>query len=142
VLHETPLEGLASADSSSAGVFPNGLFLVRVQRAQYRWHAQKPFYAIRFEVLELSGLTGHTINGRTMNRARPKDLPIRLNAESYRQLCREVLRRDGWRCQNCGSRENLQIHHNEFAVDPAMVPSRTLLPFVPDVTHRYIDERR
>jgi hypothetical protein len=58
------IEGLASADSSSAGVFPDGLFLVRVQRAQYRWHAQKPFYAIRFEVLEPSGLSGHQISGR------------------------------------------------------------------------------
>jgi hypothetical protein len=58
------IEGLGNADSSSADVFPDGLFLVRVERAQYRWHPQKPFYALRLEVLEPSGLTGHTINGR------------------------------------------------------------------------------
>src|SRR2546422_10843402 len=29
---------------------PDGLFLVRVERAQYRWHAQKPYYLLRFVV--------------------------------------------------------------------------------------------
>jgi hypothetical protein len=29
-----------------------GLFLVRVDRAHYRWHPQKPFVEIRFVVLE------------------------------------------------------------------------------------------
>ena len=57
-------EGLGNADSSFAGVFPDGLFLVRVARAQYRWHAQKPCYALRLEVLEPSGLAGHLISGR------------------------------------------------------------------------------
>jgi len=31
---------------------PDGLYLVHVQRAQYRWHAQKPLYAVQFSVLE------------------------------------------------------------------------------------------
>jgi hypothetical protein len=31
---------------------PDGLFLVRVDRAQYRWHKQKPYYEIRFAVLK------------------------------------------------------------------------------------------
>jgi hypothetical protein len=30
----------------------DGLFLVRVDRASYRWHAQKPFLALQFVVLE------------------------------------------------------------------------------------------
>jgi hypothetical protein len=30
----------------------DGLFLVRVDKATYRWHAQKPFLALRFVVLE------------------------------------------------------------------------------------------
>ncbi len=30
----------------------DGLFLVRVERASYRWHPQKPFLAVRFVVLE------------------------------------------------------------------------------------------
>jgi 5-methylcytosine-specific restriction endonuclease McrA len=36
---------------------------------------------------------------------------LRLESEAYRQLCREVLERDGWQCQSCGQMENLQIHH-------------------------------
>ena len=58
------IEGLGNADQSSAGVFPDGLFLVRVERAQYRWHAQKPYYAIRLEVLEPKELAGHLISRR------------------------------------------------------------------------------
>src|SRR5438477_6746173 len=33
--------------------------------------------------------------------------------EFYTQLRTEVLRRDGWRCQSCGSRTSLQAHHIE-----------------------------
>jgi hypothetical protein len=58
------IEGLGNADQSSAGVFPDGLFLARVQRAQYRWHAQKPYYALCLEVLEPKELAGHLISGR------------------------------------------------------------------------------
>jgi hypothetical protein len=58
------IEGLGNADSSSAGVFPDGLLLVRVERLQYRWHAQKPFYALRLEVLEPVAFAGHRISGR------------------------------------------------------------------------------
>jgi 5-methylcytosine-specific restriction endonuclease McrA len=36
---------------------------------------------------------------------------VKLESEAYRQLCHEVLERDGWRCQSCGSIEGLQIHH-------------------------------
>ncbi len=36
---------------------------------------------------------------------------LRLNPESYRRLCRKVLERDGWRCQLCGRRSDLQVHH-------------------------------
>jgi 5-methylcytosine-specific restriction endonuclease McrA len=36
---------------------------------------------------------------------------LRLDPEAYRLLCREVLERDGWRCQSCGRMEDLQVHH-------------------------------
>ncbi len=43
---------------------PDGLYLVRVHRAQYRWHAQKPFYAVQFAVLEPKSFAGSLISGR------------------------------------------------------------------------------
>jgi 5-methylcytosine-specific restriction endonuclease McrA len=49
-----------------------------------------------------------------MNRIRPKRLRLRLNPEPYEQLRKQVLRRDGWKCQICGSRQNLQVHHKQL----------------------------
>ena len=49
-----------------------------------------------------------------MNTVRPKHPRLGLPPQSYEQLCREVLQRDGWRCQSCGSLNNLQIHHKKF----------------------------
>jgi 5-methylcytosine-specific restriction endonuclease McrA len=48
-----------------------------------------------------------------MNRIRPKQARLRLDAESYEQLCQEVLQRDNWRCQACGTTLNLQVHHQQ-----------------------------
>jgi 5-methylcytosine-specific restriction endonuclease McrA len=39
---------------------------------------------------------------------------LRLDVTSYRELQRQVLERDGWRCQVCGNMQNLQIHHLRF----------------------------
>ena len=36
---------------------------------------------------------------------------IKLGKMVYRRLMKRVLERDGWRCQKCGSLENLQVHH-------------------------------
>jgi len=58
------IAGLHDADQSRAGEIPDGLFLVRVERAQHRWHAHKPYYVLRFAVLEPERLAGHTIVGR------------------------------------------------------------------------------
>ncbi len=41
-----------------------GLFLVRVERAFYRWHAHKPFFTLRFAVIEPAEHSGQTIAGR------------------------------------------------------------------------------
>jgi 5-methylcytosine-specific restriction endonuclease McrA len=49
-----------------------------------------------------------------MKRIRPKTQRVRLAPDAYRQLCRQVLERDHWRCQNCGAMINLQVHHLEF----------------------------
>ena len=44
----------------------------------------------------------------------PKSTPLRLDPPSYESLRQQVLRRDGWRCQACGTMSNLEIHHQEF----------------------------
>jgi ATP-dependent DNA helicase RecQ len=49
-----------------------------------------------------------------MTRATPKHPRLRLSPESYEQLRDQVLRRDGWRCQSCGTMSNLEIHHQVF----------------------------
>ena len=41
-----------------------GIFLVRVERAFYRYHPQKPFFALRFAILEPQEFAGKTISGR------------------------------------------------------------------------------
>ncbi len=41
-----------------------GIFLVRVERAFYRWHPQKPFFALRLAVLEPKEHASLTISGR------------------------------------------------------------------------------
>ena len=43
---------------------PEGLFLVRVERVSYRYHRQKPFFALRFAILEPEELAGKTLSGR------------------------------------------------------------------------------
>ena len=58
------IAGLHDADQSRAGEIPDGLFLVRVERAQHRWHAHKPYYVLRFAVLEPEQLAGCSIMGR------------------------------------------------------------------------------
>ncbi len=37
-------ESLRPADVSAIHSVPDGIFLVRVDRAQYRWHKQKPIW--------------------------------------------------------------------------------------------------
>jgi 5-methylcytosine-specific restriction endonuclease McrA len=49
-----------------------------------------------------------------MNNIRPKQPQLRLEPEAYEELRQQVLRRDGWRCQSCGSMSNLEVHHKDF----------------------------
>ena len=46
-----------------------------------------------------------------MKSAVPRHPRLRLDRESYHALCQQVLERDGWRCQRCGSSRGLQVHH-------------------------------
>jgi 5-methylcytosine-specific restriction endonuclease McrA len=44
----------------------------------------------------------------------PKRKRLRLEPDSYKQLCQQIMKRDGWKCQNCGSSQNLQVHHQQL----------------------------
>ena len=58
------ISGLNQATASPTDGLPDGLVLVRVERAQHRWHGQKRFYALIFSVLEPKPLAGTRFNGR------------------------------------------------------------------------------
>jgi len=45
---------------------------------------------------------------------RPRAAGLRLDSLSYEGLRQQILRRDGWRCQSCGTMSNLEVHHREF----------------------------
>ena len=56
--------GLAAIARDSGPEIPDGLFLVKVAGAQFRWHAHKPFYLLRLLVIEPRALAGQSIVGR------------------------------------------------------------------------------
>jgi hypothetical protein len=58
------LPGLSATAAESRPALPDGLFLGRVESAQHRWHAQKPFYVFRFSVIEPRQFAGSPIIGR------------------------------------------------------------------------------
>ena len=41
----------------------------------------------------------------------PKKPRIELAPDAYEKLRQQVLKRDNWRCQKCGSMQNLEVHH-------------------------------
>ncbi len=41
-----------------------GIFLVRVERASYRYHPQKPFFVLHFAILQPEEYAGRTFSGR------------------------------------------------------------------------------
>jgi hypothetical protein len=61
-------ESLRPEDRSAIDSVPDGLFLVRVVR--YHWRTAKPYYEIRFAVLEPKHLAGCLLTGRLYCTAR------------------------------------------------------------------------
>src|ERR1700682_195684 len=63
---ETMKRHIPGLDSNQRGVGNKleGLFLVRVERARYRWHPQKPFVELRFVVLEPKPFEARLFSGR------------------------------------------------------------------------------
>jgi 5-methylcytosine-specific restriction endonuclease McrA len=80
-----------------------------------------------------------------MNALRRKSARLRLDSESYRELHRQVLERDGWRCQACGSMQHLQVHHLKLRshsggyVEPNLI---TLCANCHEQVHRKAKQRR
>jgi hypothetical protein len=51
-------------ETVSSNDVPDGIFMVRVDKAEYRWDAQKPFYILRLSILEPKQMAGRTFSGR------------------------------------------------------------------------------
>ena len=49
-----------------------------------------------------------------MSQSLEKETPRRLDKIAYKELRLEVLRRDSWRCQFCGSMNNLEVHQQTY----------------------------
>ena len=58
------IQGLRETAQPRPDAVPDGVFLVRVDRAQYRWHPAKPFYFLRLSVIEPRELAGRVVSGR------------------------------------------------------------------------------
>jgi hypothetical protein len=58
------IQGLSETTEPCLDAVADGVFLVRVDRAQYHWHAAKPFYVLHLAILEPRDLAGRLISGR------------------------------------------------------------------------------
>ena len=56
--------GLRAAHRCASGRVPDGVFLVRVQRVQFRREAPKPYYTVALAVLEPRRFSGHLLSSR------------------------------------------------------------------------------
>jgi hypothetical protein len=58
------IAGLHAADRCAADQIPDGLFLVRVRKVQFRRQAQKPCFTLTLTVLEPRRFSDHLISSR------------------------------------------------------------------------------
>jgi hypothetical protein len=58
------ITGLHDADRCGVGQIPDGVFLVRVQRAKFQRQAQKPYYTLTLSILEPARFAGQGISSR------------------------------------------------------------------------------
>ncbi len=57
------IPGLHQQAQNGDGIL-EGIFLVRVERASYRYHPQKPFFALHFAILQPEEHAGRSFSGR------------------------------------------------------------------------------
>jgi len=65
---------------------------------------------------------------------------IRLGADAYHRLHQEILKRDGWRCQSCGSLSAVEVHHRRFRSHQGEDAKHNLITLC-SKCHREIHER-
>jgi len=58
------IAGLHAADRCGANQIPEGVFLVRVKRAKFTRHVQKPYYTLTLAILEPARFAEHVISSR------------------------------------------------------------------------------
>lgn len=58
------ITGLHSADRSAVDLTPDGVFLVRVQRVQFRRYVPKPYYIVDLSVVEPRRFAGNVLSSR------------------------------------------------------------------------------
>jgi hypothetical protein len=58
------IAGLRAADTSNPNGIPDGIFLVRVMRMQFRKYAPKPYYSLALSILEPKRFAGNSISSR------------------------------------------------------------------------------
>src|SRR5438045_5218757 len=58
------ITGLHAADRGADDHIPDGVFLVRVQRVQFRRQGPKPYYALSLAILEPSRFSGRTLSSQ------------------------------------------------------------------------------
>jgi hypothetical protein len=57
------IPGLHREDHKGEDIL-EGIFLARVERAFYRWHPQRPFFVLRFAIVEPKDFRDRSITGR------------------------------------------------------------------------------
>ena len=58
------IAGLHAADRCAVDQIPDGIFLVRVRKVQFRRQAQKPYYTLTLTILEPGRFSEHDISSR------------------------------------------------------------------------------
>ncbi len=58
------LPGISAIVEEARPAVPDGIFLVRLDHAQHRWHVQRPFYVLRLRILEPEPFAGLPIVSR------------------------------------------------------------------------------
>jgi len=62
--------GLSRATTQTEEGVPDGVFLARIERLQYRWHKHKPHYVVLFSVVEPKSCAGNRFSAHLDCQAR------------------------------------------------------------------------